>query len=59
MTKIARLADGNFYFVEQIDKVDEFFADALGGLFSVVAQDIQIHVRINTQELHKKFFAGM
>ena len=37
MTEIAALRDGNFYFIEKLDLVDECFVDALGGLFSVVA----------------------
>ncbi|KAL4512621.1 hypothetical protein ABPG72_020458 [Tetrahymena utriculariae] len=40
-----------------IDQVDEFFIDALGGLFSVVAQDLTIKIEINRQnELFQKFF---
>ena len=40
MNKISQYKDGNFYFVEKLDTVDEMFVDALGGLFSVVAQNI-------------------
>jgi hypothetical protein len=37
MNEICKFKDGNFYYVENIDTVDEMFIDALGGLFSVVA----------------------
>jgi hypothetical protein len=37
MNDIAKLKNGNFYYIEKIDKVDEFFIDALAGLVSVVA----------------------
>lgn len=37
MNKICSLKDGNFYYVEKLDQIDEFFVDALGALFSVVA----------------------
>jgi hypothetical protein len=37
MNNISKLKDGKFYFVEKLDKVDEMFIDAIGGLFSVVA----------------------
>ena len=37
MTKISDLRNGSFYYVENISLLDEFFADALGGLVSVVA----------------------
>lgn len=36
MKSICKLKDGNFYYVEKVNQVDEFFVDALGGLFSVV-----------------------
>lgn len=47
MNKIASLRDGNFYYVRDISQVDEFFLDALGGLFSVVAQNVSITVTLN------------
>ncbi|EGR34145.1 von willebrand factor type A domain protein [Ichthyophthirius multifiliis] len=50
MNKICAMKDGNFYYVEKIDQIDEFFVDALGGLFSVVAQDIKIDVNINIED---------
>jgi len=40
MQAISKLKDGNFYFIEQLDTVDECFVNALGGLMSVVAKDI-------------------
>jgi len=36
MNDICKVKDGNFYFVEHVETVDEMFIDALGGLFSVV-----------------------
>lgn len=51
MTSIANLRDGNFYYIEKLDQVDECFADALGGLFSVVAEDINISVTPNNKNL--------
>ena len=49
MSDIAKLKDGSFYYVEKLDTVDEMFVDALGGLFSVVAQDVQLEVKVNRQ----------
>lgn len=40
MSSIADLKDGNFYYIEKLNTVDEVFADAMGGLFSVVAENI-------------------
>lgn len=47
MNSISQLKDGNFYYVEKLDQVDEMFTDALGGLFSVVGQNLSINVKIN------------
>lgn len=44
MVEISRLRDGSFYFIDQLDTIDECFAKALGGLMSVVAKDIDIWV---------------
>lgn len=55
MNKVCSLKDGNFYYVEKIDQVDEFFVDALGGLFSVVAQDIVIDIHV---DLSNPLFEG-
>jgi hypothetical protein len=37
MSEIANLRDGNFYFIQDLTKLDECFINALGALFSVVA----------------------
>lgn len=37
MNEIASMKDGNFYFIEDLTKLDECFIDALAALFSVVA----------------------
>lgn len=44
MSSISKIKDGNFYYVSDIKTVDEMFVDALGGLFSVVAQDVTITI---------------
>jgi hypothetical protein len=49
MSEIATLRDGNFYFIQDLTKLDECFIDALGALFSVVAQDILITISLNVQ----------
>lgn len=36
MSGISKLKDGSFFFIEKLDKVDEAFVSALGGLLSVV-----------------------
>jgi len=44
MNDIADLRDGNFYFVEKLDTVDEAFVDCLGGLLSSIGQNITIKI---------------
>ena len=45
MSTIAKYKDGNFYFVEKLETVDECFVDAIGGLISVVGEDITITIQ--------------
>ena len=40
------MTDGNFYYIEQLEMVEESFIDALGGLFSVIAEKIEIKLDI-------------
>lgn len=49
MNAIAKLKDGNFYYVEKLNQVDEMFTDALGGLFSIIGQNLSLKVSINKQ----------
>ena len=56
MNAICQLKGGNFYYVERIDQIDEFFIDALGGLFSVVAQEVEIEVSLNLQDPQVNYF---
>ena len=44
MTDIASLRDGSFYFINQLDQIDEAFVDCLGGLVTSVAQSAVIKV---------------
>eukprot|EP00331_Platyophrya_macrostoma_P015459 CAMPEP_0176474580 /NCGR_PEP_ID=MMETSP0127-20121128/43086_1 /TAXON_ID=938130 /ORGANISM="Platyophrya macrostoma, Strain WH" /LENGTH=588 /DNA_ID=CAMNT_0017869993 /DNA_START=57 /DNA_END=1823 /DNA_ORIENTATION=- len=45
MNAIAKMKDGNFYFIEKYDTVDECFVDAIGALISVVGEDISLNVQ--------------
>ncbi|CAK66071.1 unnamed protein product (macronuclear) [Paramecium tetraurelia] len=46
MTSISNLKNGNFYYVKDITLLDEFFAHALGGIVSVIAEQIQISLSL-------------
>ena len=63
MSSIAKLKDGNFYFVQEVDTVEECFVDAIGGLISVVGQDVTITIQPVKSEVFpnleiKKAFGG-
>jgi len=46
MDEISKLRDGSFYYIENINTVDEAFINALGGLISVVGINVKILVSI-------------
>ncbi|CAD8127191.1 unnamed protein product [Paramecium sonneborni] len=48
MTSICNLKNGSFYFVQEIDLLDEFFADAFGGLITVIGEQLEIKVSIQS-----------
>ncbi|KAL4495138.1 hypothetical protein ABPG72_007245 [Tetrahymena utriculariae] len=51
MNEIASYKEGNFYYIEDIDKTDLYFADALGGLFSVVGNQLEFDFSLCSQAL--------
>lgn len=53
MNNISIFGDGNFYFVQELSQVDEMFVDALGGLFSVVAQNLRMEVKVTDSKFLK------
>ncbi|CAD8090884.1 unnamed protein product [Paramecium sonneborni] len=48
MTSICNLKNGSFYFVQEIDLLDEFFADAFGGLITVIGEQLEIKASIQS-----------
>ena len=44
MSEIAHLKEGQFYFLSDINKIDECFMEALGGLISVIANNVKLTV---------------
>ncbi|CAD8194861.1 unnamed protein product [Paramecium octaurelia] len=53
MTTICNLKNGSFYFVQDITLLDEFFVDALGGLISVIGEEVQIQITSNPDQQYK------
>ena len=45
MSKICAQKDGSFYFIKELSTLDEAFCNALGGIISLVANEIVLSVR--------------
>ena len=45
MTSIADLTDGNFFFIDKLDEVDEAFVESLGALQTSVAENTQFFIK--------------
>jgi len=54
MSDISALRDGNFYYIEKLEMVEDSFVDALGGLFSVVAENVNISLNLNNSHEYLK-----
>ncbi len=50
MTDIADITDGSFYFIKQLDNIDEAFVESLGALQSSIAKSVEITVRPEQSE---------
>lgn len=44
MTKICETKDGSFYFIKELATLDEAFCNALGGIISLVANEMTIKI---------------
>lgn len=51
MNEIAKFKEGNFYFIEDINNTDLYFADALGGLFSVIGNSLRFNLTLSNDSL--------
>ena len=45
MSNIAKVQDGNFYYIEKFEDVDVMFVDALGALISIVAENVELTLK--------------
>lgn len=45
MKNIANFRDGNFFYIDKLETLDEAFASCLGGLFSVIAEEVNITIK--------------
>lgn len=47
LTKLAEAANGVFYYIPNVEKIPEVFADCLGALLSVVAMNVELEVTVD------------
>jgi len=60
MTSIADLTDGNFFFIDQLDHVDEAFVESLGALQTSVAENVEFVIKSDWEDFteHKVLHSG-
>ena len=59
MSRLASLRDGSFYNIEQLDKVQDYFINALGGCMSVIFSEIQLKIKPLKNNIKIKKIFGM
>jgi hypothetical protein len=50
MTALCQMKDGTFYFIDELDTVDEVFVDCFGKLISVVAEKVTMFIEVNDKD---------
>ena len=50
MNKLANLRDGSFFFIENYNKVGEYFVSVLGGCLSMVSKNAELDVKLTNQK---------
>ena len=57
MSKLAIIRDGSFFAVENIDKIQEYFVNALGGCMSIIYNQIKLKIKMLKKDYKiKKIF---
>ena len=59
MSRLASLRDGSFYNIEQLDKVQDYFINALGGCMSVIFNEAQLKIKPLKNNIKIKKIFGM
>lgn len=44
MLAISQMGGGNFYYVENIEQIDQYFADALGAIVSSACKGVKLEI---------------
>ena len=59
MSRLANLRDGSFYMIEQLDKVQDYFINALGGCMSVIFNELKLKIKTLKNNVKIKKVFGM
>lgn len=52
LSDIAKFRGGNFYYIQDLEKINECFVNAFGGLLSIVGRDAQLKVKLEKSHPH-------
>lgn len=52
LSDIAKFRGGNFYYIQDLEKINECFVNAFGGLLSIVGRDAQLQVKLEKSHPH-------
>ena len=58
MSKLAIIRDGSFFAIENIDKIQDYFVNALGGCMSIIYSEVKIRIRMLKENLKIKQVFG-
>ncbi|CAD8200193.1 unnamed protein product [Paramecium octaurelia] len=58
MNQIAKYREGNFYYIDNINKASDYFILAMSGMLSIYAQNVSINLKSNECEIVKAFGEG-
>lgn len=58
MNQIAKYKKGNFYFVEDINKIADYFILAMSGILSVYALNLEIVLKVENAQVQKVYGEG-
>ncbi|CAD8117924.1 unnamed protein product [Paramecium sonneborni] len=58
MNQIAKYREGNFYYIDNINKASDYFILAMSGMLSIYAQNVNINLQSKDCEIVKAFGEG-
>jgi Mg-chelatase subunit ChlD len=59
MSRLANLRDGSFYMVDQLDRVQDYFVNSLGGCMSVIYNEAKLKIKVLKPGMKIKKVFGM